>query len=197
MYGIRPERADPDGTARTPVFVNAVKRRKDIDPQISTDATLEAIIRGLLDFEAKQAQQAATRAGQNQGPCQSRAIPRKGGNKDHDDYATFVTGQNMDYEVIAPGGPRCAFDGVDTHDPSVVWEVKTKHEWSTPHGIATGIFNPHLQSAIMKMESQLERCNSVAQRCGYTYKWAFETKEAADFLGILWKGRVTVVHRPR
>lgn len=197
MFSVPPEQADSDGTQRTTVFVTAVKRRTDIDPKLSTDATFEAIIRGLLEFEVQQQQAAAARLGQNQGPCQTRPIPRKGGDKNHDDYATEVTGQNQDFEVTAPGGLKCAFDGQDTNDPKVVWEVKTKHEWSTPQGIPSGIFNPRIQDAILKMESQLERCNGVAQRCGYQYKWAFENKSAAEFMSVLWKGRVVVVHRPR
>jgi hypothetical protein len=103
----------------------------------------------------------------------------------------------MDFEVTAPSGLKCAFDGLDTNDPTVVWEVKTKHEWSTPHGITSGIFNPRIQEAIAKMESQLERCLGVAQRCGYQYRWAFENKSAAEFMQLLWRGRVDVVHRPR
>jgi hypothetical protein len=203
MYRVPPEQADPDGTARTTVFVNAVKRRTDIDPKLSTDATLEAIIRGLAEFEAQQEQAVAARLAENQGPCQARDIPRKGGKvegsvgKDHDDYATLVTGRDTEFEITAPGGLKCAFDGLDANNPTVVWEVKTRHEWSTPQGIPSGIFNPRIQNAILKMESQLERCNGVARRCGYTYKWAFENKSAAEFMSILWNGRVTVVHRPR
>jgi hypothetical protein len=197
LFHVPPEQADPDGTERTTVFVTAVKRRTDIDPKLSTDATLEAIIRGFLQHEAQQEQAVTARLGQNQGPCQTRAIPRKGGNKDHDDYATEVTGQNTDFEVTAPGGLKCAFDGQDVKDPKVVWEVKTRHEWSTPQGIPSGIFSPRIQDAILKMESQLERCKGVAQRCGYQYKWAFENKSAAEFMSILWRGHVVVVHRPR
>jgi hypothetical protein len=198
-FRARPEEADPDGTARTTVFVTAVRRRTDIDPNLSAESTFVTIIRGLLEFEAQQAQKAAARAGQNQGPCQARDIPRipRTGAQDHHDYADLVTGQNMDFEVIPPGGPKCAFDGQDKNNPNVVWEVKTKHEWSTPEAISTGIFNPKVQQAVLKMESQLERCLSVAQRCGFQYKWAFENKSAAEFMKILWSGRVVVVHRPR
>jgi hypothetical protein len=196
-FQVAPEGADGDGMLRTPVFVNAVKRRTDIDPKLSTDAALEAIIEGLLRFEAQQEASATARAEKDAGPCQAHDVPRKGGDKDHDAYAKEVTGKDTDFELVTPGGPKCVTDGQDSTDPNVVWEVKTRHEWSTPQGIAGGIFNPNIQAAIMSMESQLARCQAVAQRCGYTYKWAFENKAAADLLAIMWKGRVIVVHRPR
>jgi hypothetical protein len=198
MFRITPAGADRDGTARTMVFVTAVKRRTDLDPKLSTDPTLESIIRGLVEFDARQEQIATDRAAKTSGPCLARPIPRKGGNKTgHDDYAREVTGQVSDYEVSAPNGPKCAFDGLDATDPKVVWEVKTRHEWSTPQGIAGGIFNPHIQDAILTMESQMERCSAVAKRCGYEYKWAFENESAAKFMQVLWAGRVKVVHIPR
>ena len=177
-FRITPERADPDGTQRTKVFLDAVKRRSDIDPKITTDATLEAIIKGLVDFEAEQERKAAARlADQAQGPCQSGPIPRKTSSPDHDEFARFVSGQtdDKDFEVKTPSGLACAYDGQDATNPLVVWEVKTRHEWATPQGIMGSIFSPRIQVRLSKMEIQIERCRAVAQRCGFTYRWAFET----------------------
>ncbi len=204
-------RRPTDGRARRPARSIPLRVRRKLGTElqssdrrgreISTGSTetLEAIIRGLVEFERQQEVLTDEENARSQGPCRERAIPppHKGGDKDHTAYATQVSGSESDFEISAPGGPKCAFDGRDTTNPRIVWEVKTRHEWSTPQGIASDIFNPNIQHAIMNMESQPARCASVAKRCGYEYWWAFENKDAADMLALLWSGRVKVVHRPR
>jgi Domain of unknown function (DUF4157) len=203
---LHPESADPGGTARAAVFVEAVKKRADVGK--SAEPTLKSIIAELLVFEARQSAAEEERNRRVQGPCRAREVNRKGENADHDAYAKTVTGADKDYEISMPadesrrtatgGGSRTiAFDGLDSMNPKLVWEVKTGHEWASEHVIGSAIFAPYIQERLQKAERQLARGLAIANRCGYEYRWAFENQAAADFFATLWRGRVKVVHRAK
>jgi RHS repeat-associated protein len=64
--------------------------------------------------------------------CETKHIPRKGGHKRHDAYATHITGSVFDYYIRTPQGLGISYDGL-TDGTRDVWEVKatkdTKGTW--------------------------------------------------------------------
>jgi hypothetical protein len=206
--GLHPEIADRDGSARTAVFLNAARKRTDADTAL--DMSFRAIIKGLNQFEARQEASEEERWRRRKGPCREREINRGGGDPDHNAYATFVSGSDKDFEVTAPADldpdrpqtgievpHRMAYDGRDTKNANIVWEVKTRHEWASSPDIGGAIFSPYIQERIVRAEEQLARGRAVARRCGYEYRWAFENADAADFARKKWGHLIRVEHRAR
>ena len=131
-------------------------------------------------------------------------------------FGLALTGNRHDAEEVAQDTFLRAYRALVTYPPDRIKDLKQK-PWL--HQIALNVVRNRVRGirprmvelngsepdhalgpeddAILKMESQLERCKGVAQRCGFQYKWAFENKSAAEFMSILWKGRAVVVHRPR
>jgi hypothetical protein len=145
-------------------------------------------------------------------PCTTKEVKRKGEDPAHDAYAKKVTGSDTDFQITAPDGSQCTTDGCMAMNPKSVWEVKTRHEWATSYGLPGAIFAPYFSGKtpkagatdaagstgrIYKIEEQRLRCLEVTSRCGYDYAYAFETKEAADFMRALWAAGGPPVHHKK
>jgi hypothetical protein len=215
----KPQSLDPAGVARTAVFLPAATKRSRDNPNVSTDYLAKTLIKEWEQHEENMNEQRRKRmlADDQGNPCSTKEVDRKGGDADHDAYATKVTGADKDFQITAPDGKtQCTTDGREPEfvSPKSVWEVKTRHEWATSYGIPGAIFAPYFSGPptsgakpadaagakddpgrIMKIEEQRSRCLDVTKRCGYRYSYAFETKEAADFMKQHWASGPPVFHR--
>lgn len=192
-----PKELDAGGAQRTPVFLAASQKKTRQNQSITTDELLLGLIQELKIHEAESEAKDQAKP-RKAGPCSAVEVNRKGESKDHDDYADQVTGQAMDYKITTPEDEVCQTDGRDGSNPALVWEVKTRHEWATSWGITNAIFAPLIQNErIYKIDRQKDRCLAVTQRCGFRYQYAWETKDAADFMRQLWSNSPPIYHKPR
>jgi hypothetical protein len=205
-----PAALDPSGRARTLVFTNALAKKSAANPKISPENLVKVLIQEWELHEKSELEERKKRlAGDKGKECSVKEVDRKGGNQDHDSYAKAVTGADKDCQITAPDGTQCTTDGRELMNPRSVWEVKTGHEWATSYGIPGAIFAPYFsgqpssrggqnEGRIMKIEEQRLRCLAVTSVCGFGYSYAFETKEAADFMKAHWStGGPPVYHKPR
>ena len=209
---------DPGGSARTFVFLTAAAKKSRDNPKISTDYLFKTVIQEWERHEEemnKQRKQSLLREDQGK-ECSTKEVDRTEGDKDHDAYAKTVTGADKDFQIVTPDGKiQCTTDGREPMIPKSVWEVKTRHEWATSYGIPGAIFAPYFSGhpnpigspadsarnegmgRIGKIEEQRERCLEVTERCGFTYSYAFENKEAFEFMKQHWSNRPPVYHKQR
>jgi len=214
----RPQTLDPGGAARTLEFVTAASKKVGTGVNTSLDLIIRTLIQEHDEHEERQDQRRKKRFAEEDKnkPCTTKDVPRKGGSPDqdhHDAYARKVTGADTDFQIVAPDGKtQCTTDGLDRSMLAAksVWEVKTRHEWATSYGIPGAIFAPYFsgrpnapdapdpesgQGRINKIEEQRQRCLDVTDRCGYRYSYAFETKEAYEFMKGLWNQKPPCFHR--
>ncbi len=190
-----PKMIDAGGKVRARVFRAAVQNKIKENSALSTKDLVDAISQELAARETESRQEALRKEQEVQGPCEAGDVDRKGGNEAHNEYATRVTGSTRDYRIVTPSGLECVTDGRDSKSRYLVWEVKTQHEWATKQGIIDAIFAPRKQGQILDLDEQVNRCLTVCARCGFQYKVAFQSKDAAAFMHRQWGGVPPVVHR--
>ncbi|MBZ0170216.1 hypothetical protein MELA_00262 [Candidatus Methylomirabilis lanthanidiphila] len=117
-------------------------------------------------------------------PCFSMDIPRRGGHRRHDAYATKVTGSSQDYFVRTPsrrGGRAIAYDGQTA--PVLVWEVKVGFGW---------FFNPAYSglrdTTLARFDVQKDLGLAVARDCNYGHVWSIPSPWVAALLNVRWGG---------
>lgn len=122
--------------------------------------------------------------------CRTTNVPRLGGNRIHDAYATKVTGSQFDFNVTTPYGNSVNFDGrvANTH---YVWEVKTGYGW---------LFNPSkktiAQKKLQEFDVQRNQQLQVANSCGFNLRWAFQDSAVANLLRTRWGNIPEVFYIP-
>lgn len=167
-----------------PVFMRAARTKVAAEPALAESPLIRALNLTYVGEEAVR-----------EGPCQARDLNgHLGGNTEHNNFATVVTGGNPnDFEITSPEGWKCATDGRDLRNPNVVWEVKVGHDWTSDAGLARGsIDSPRLHTWMLSLESQRIRCAVAAARCGYQYKYAVDNFEVAQGLNAMWNGNPRV-----
>lgn len=142
-----------------------------------------------------------------QGPCDHKRTRALGGDRRHDLYAAHVgrtngyapvTGVRTELTWTTPEGVSYPFDTFDPGNHSDVWEVKTRHEWTSPLGMAAA---PHhlpggMHERIVGLESQRLLGLYVATRCGLRFRYAVDNCEAYQGLSQTWSGLPPVVYIP-
>lgn len=132
----------------------------------------------------------APRPKEGRPPCFSSEIPRRGGHRRHDAYATRVTGSTSDFLVIPPSGGPIAYDGRTLNTPRV-WEVKVGFGW---------FFNPGYRSlrdiTLARFESQKNRGLVAALLCALVHLWSTPSPWVAELLNNLWGGLPPVMDIP-
>jgi hypothetical protein len=122
--------------------------------------------------------------------CRGRFVPRLGGFRPHDVYATRVTGRRSDFRIVLGPVLRCTYDAKVGRE---LIECKTGYGW---------LQNPAVQSqrwfpfALARLDAQRYRCMLTAARCGYIYRWYMQNAGAASYLAARWRGIPPVLHRP-
>lgn len=142
------------------------------------------------DFPVPQPQPRTRKKDDDEKNCFSTDIPRRGGNKRHDAYATKVSGSISDYYVRTPERQANSYDGIRFGTPEV-WEVKVGHGW---------FFNPDYTSLrdlkLAEWDAQKNRGLTVAARCGYTHLWSIPDRWVAGLLNARWGGIPPVLNIP-
>lgn len=175
----QPSFIDPGGVARMTAFRAAAKR----DPKV-----MEALKEILgQPHELPDKPEPGMR-----GPCEGKEVPR--GSSDHDKYAFHVTKSPYEFHINAPNGIHCRSDGRDAQDPTLLWEVKTLHDWVTEAGLSRGsLHSTYIQERVMRLEAQRAECLEATKRCGYKYAYAFDDETVARTMKKYW-GNVPPVH---
>lgn len=167
-----------------PFFMRAARTKAAAEPALAESPLMRALKLTYVGEEAVR-----------EGPCQTRNLSgHLGGNTEHNNFATMVTGGNPnDFEIISPEGWKCTTDGRDMRNPNVVWEVKVGHDWTSDSGLARGsIDSPRLHTWMLSLESQRIQCAIAAARCGYQYRYAVDNYEVAEGLNAMWNGNPRV-----
>jgi hypothetical protein len=163
-----------------PYFLRAAKEKAAADPKIANSPLIRALNLTYVGTEAVAS-----------GPCDAQDIKgHLGGNTEHNDFATVVTGGNSnDFRITSPEGWACTTDGRDLRRPNVVWEVKVGHDWITDAAVASGSIDaPRLHTWMLSLESQRIECARAAARCGYDYRFAVDNRDVARALNLMWRG---------
>jgi hypothetical protein len=141
--------------------------------------------------------------GRKPGPCKREPSAPKGGNPTHDEYARHVAmvkgygpvGGELTWRT--PEGVSYSFDTFNLRNETEVWEVKTRHEWASPLGMATAPFSlPNFGERIESIEEQRLRGLYVADRCGLRFKYAFDNCDAYLGFSQQWQGVPTLEYIP-
>jgi hypothetical protein len=164
-------------------YLRMLSRARKLEPDAALEAEpVEAISPAaatLLDEELEKAPK-----------CAHGPIPRRGGHKRHDDYATQVTGSPRDYWVLPPSFfLGIAYDGLG---PLLrVWEVKVGFGW---------FFNPAKKSltdiTLARFDAQKNRGLAAAGACRFTHLWAIPDPHVALLLNTRWGGNPPVLAIP-
>lgn len=122
----------------------------------------------------------AERESEPEPTCERRDVPRRGGHREHDAYATRVTGSPRDHFVFSRAtGFHVNYDG--RTGPVLVWECKVRYWWwDLPkyQGLKAQVLG--------RFEDQRERGIGIARACGLKHKWAVQNPALALDLRRLW-----------
>jgi hypothetical protein len=122
--------------------------------------------------------------------CFAMQVPRRGGHRRHDAYATKVTSSPTDYYVSSGPGLSINYDGLQVGTVNV-WEVKTGYGW---------FFNPASAGltllTLARWDAQKTAGLAVAARCGYTHLWAHPDRHIVQLLIARWGGTPPVLNIP-
>lgn len=122
----------------------------------------------------------ADREGEAAQTCERRDVPRRGGHREHDAYATRVTGSPRDHFVYSRAtGFHVNYDGLTR--PTLVWECKVRYWWwDLPkyQGLKLRVLG--------QFDNQRERGIAIARNCGLAHKWAVQNHKLADALNERW-----------
>lgn len=128
----------------------------------------------------------ADREGEAAPTCERRDVPRRGGHREHDAYATRVTGSPRDHFVFSRAtGFHVNYDGLTR--PTLVWECKVRYWWwDLPkyRGLRFRVLG--------RFEDQRRRGMAIARACGLEHRWAVQNPVLADQLNELWGAEPTV-----
>lgn len=152
--------------------------------------------------EREQAQAAALAEAENvaltgrkrkEGKCTRKRNSQKGGNKRHNSYAIHVAKEKGYGKVTdeltwtTPEGVALSFDTYDPNDLTKVWEVKTRHEWTSPTGMATAPYRvPDFSRRVEDLEVQRLTGLYIANRCGLEFRYAVDNCDAFTGLRQQW-----------
>ncbi|GIM97441.1 hypothetical protein [Paractinoplanes toevensis] len=155
-------------------------RREVPDPALETDPAPWEVPR----VEARPEEEDSTPG------CVGQPIPRRGGHRRHDAYATKVTGTTQDYYARTPYGLEIAYDG-QGHGLIDMWEVKVGFGW---------FFNPDSAGlrdlTLARFDAQMARGMAVAATCGYLHLWTIPDRWVAGTLNARWGGTPPVLSIP-
>lgn len=205
----------PDGTAIGRVFPVGVPDFAGVPISARLDVFGDALRKSVLAERQRakaavlaEAEESALRGrGRRQGPCDSRRTAAIGGDRRHNRYAAHVASANG-YAPIqgrlteltwkTPEGVSYPFDTFDPGSLTDVWEVKTRHEWTSPLGMAAA---PHhvrggMHERIVGLEGQRLLGLYVSNRCGLRFRYAVDNCEAYQGLSQAWSGLPPVVYIP-
>ncbi|AFZ37027.1 extracellular repeat protein, HAF family [Stanieria cyanosphaera PCC 7437] len=124
----------------------------------------------------------------------------------HDEYASYVTGDNSDHLVMEPtNGNYSFYDGklsvlgqayIQKGQPiSSYAEVKTQHEYLAKKANGnTKNLNAYERDQIRTLERQLSIGSLIAQQCGFEFFLSFDTRKAANAAQILYASRYPQVN---
>jgi len=123
--------------------------------------------------------------------CFSIPVPRRGGHKRHDAYASKVSHSPLDYYACTPSGLfRITYDG-RSPGTMLVWEVKVGFEW---------FYNPKYSSlrtmVLARFDAQKNRGLAVAKLCGFQHVWSIPSPRVAGLLLARWGGAPPVLNLP-
>lgn len=133
----------------------------------------------------------------SQGPCSYKKTPQIGNNR-HKHYATHVAatkGYGIVTDELTYQTPEGIIYPFDTYNPSNlkdVWEVKTLHDWTSDVGMANAPYVPGFLERIIKLDTQRLRGIYVAERCGLSFKYAFDNCAAALGMRNQWNNIPTI-----
>ncbi len=122
----------------------------------------------------------ADREGEAAPTCERRDVPRRGGHREHDAYATRVTGSPRDHFVFSRAtGLHISYDGLTR--PTLVWECKVRYWWwDLPD------YRSLKEEVLRRFEGQRRRGILIARACGLKHKWAVQNPALALDLRRLW-----------
>jgi hypothetical protein len=133
------------------------------------------------------------REDESERPCFAADVPRRGGHRRHDAYATKVSTSPWDF-LVAPPVPYRAicYDG-SAAGSVVVWEVKVGYGWlfsSNPKYIALR------DRVLARFDAQKNLGLDVARRCRYVHYWSIPDRWVAALLTARWGGTPPVFSVP-
>ncbi len=111
--------------------------------------------------------------------CSCKRTPPRGGNQDHDKYATWLNdGHNDNFEVTTPKGQKASYDAAVPWGGGeiVVIEAKTGCGWMNGNNV-----NP---AWILTRQHQFENQSQVATACGFNYLIAVDNDGGAKGLRL-------------
>ena len=151
-----------------------------------------------IDQALDAAEQFALKGRQRQpGPCSFKVRPgHPSGNMYQErhnafaDHVALISGygsMSAEAVVTTPEGITTSFDTFDPKSKSIVWEVKTRHEWASPSGMAAAPYRlKNFLERIYDLEGQRLTGLYVARRCGLDFRYAVDNCSAAQGLRQQW-----------
>jgi hypothetical protein len=137
-----------------------------------------------------------------QGACDTKLVPRKGGDPLHNQFAAHVAGlkgafatANAETEVTTPEGVSYTFDVLNSKAHQA-YEVKTRHQWGGDVGIGGTLYWPGFIDRAMKLDFQRLKGLYVANRCGLDYRYVFDSCEAALGMRKQWSNIPPIEYIP-
>jgi hypothetical protein len=128
----------------------------------------------------------ADREREEEPTCERRDVPRRGGHREHDAYATRVTGSARDHFVYSrAAGFHVNYDG--RTGPVLVWECKVRYWWWDLPKYRNLKFQ-----VLDRFERQRRRGMAIARACGLEHKWAVQNPAVADELNEAWRSEPKV-----
>lgn len=116
---------------------------------------------------------------EERGGCRGFATFQRGGNSCHDRFATAISGVPREWEVVTPERRDASFDARDP-DRVTLWEVKTGYGWLNRTDLTPAQQRWRAATAD-RWSRQAAHQQMVANRCGYSLRWAFTSEEARQF----------------
>lgn len=186
---VYPADLDPSGLVRRHFFIAAARRRiREVEALRETSLARVLEVNQDYVLEGKE---------RKEGPCRVKELDRfkyGGSNVRHNVYGLAVTkGNPNELQIETPEGIVCQTDGADRSNPRVVWEVKTRHEWTGDQRLFYRMDDPRLIERALALDWQRAKCLYVTNRCGYQYRYAFDVCETALAMRTQW-GNVPPVH---
>jgi hypothetical protein len=116
---------------------------------------------------------------EERGRCRGFGTFQRGGNSCHDRFATAISGVPREWEVVTPEGLDASFDARG-QDRVTLWEVKTGYGWLNKTDL-TPAQRRWRDATADRWSRQAAHQQVVADRCGYSLRWAFTSEEAREF----------------
>ena len=194
MVPVFPQNFDPGGVSRMTVLMTALSEKVRTRPELLRQSQVLAALLEAQDF-------ALEGRNRRQGACNFRNVPNRGGNRAHDRYATAVAldqgygSQNDELQVETPEGISYSYDAYNPNFRDV-WEVKTRHEWTSDSGMPRAPYMPRFDQRIVQMDFQRLRGLYVADRCGLSFRYAFDNCDVALGMRTQWSNIPPIEYIP-